>query len=197
MIDFVKGNVAYHGSGFIVLDVSGIGYQIFVKNPFLFQQGDLVTLFTNFIVREDAQLLYGFSSEKERDLFRLLLEVSGVGPKAGMAILSGSELNQFVQAVQSEDIPMLTRFPGVGKKTAQRIVLDLKDKLKDWGTIPIEKGLTPSVETHIDVIEALIGLGYNEREAKEAVVTVKQVNLDRNISTEEFIRQALQVSIRV
>jgi Holliday junction DNA helicase RuvA len=197
VIDFIKGSVSCHGTDFVVIDVNGIGYQVFVTNPFQFHIEDRAILFTNFIVREDAQLLYGFPSEEERDLFRLLLEVSGVGPKAGMAILSGGEPSQFVHAVQTEDISLLTRFPGIGKKTAQRIVLDLRDKLKNWGAIEDKKDLTPPVEAHRDVIDALIGLGYNEREAKEAVVKVKQFNSDQTISTEEFIRQALQVSIRV
>lgn len=195
MIDFIKGSVASHGADFIVVDVNGIGYQVFVANPFRFQLNSSVVIFTNFIVREDAHLLYGFPSEGERDLFRLLLEVSGVGPKVGIAILAGSEPGQIVRAVQTEDISELTRFPGIGKKTAQRIVLDLKDKLNGWGTADLVTHT--QVDGDRDVLDALLALGYNEREAKEAMVKVKQQNPDCVTSTEEIIRQALQLSIRV
>lgn len=202
MIDFVKGQVAYIEKEYIVISVGGIGYQIFVPHPDQFTVEQPVQLFTHFVVREDSQLLYGFSTKDERDFFRLLLEVSGIGPKVGMQMIGGSDLAQTVHAIWSEDVKFLTRFPGIGKKTAGRIVLDLKDKLVKLGwtkrVSPTRSSVTPPVSPQreeADVIEALMGLGYTEGEAQMFVSEARK-EADHSLTTEEWIRRALQISMR-
>jgi Holliday junction DNA helicase RuvA len=202
MIDFVKGRVAYLEKEYIVISVGGIGYQVFVPDPNRFGVEEPVQLFTHFVVREDSQLLYGFSTKDERDFFRLLLEVSGIGPKAGMLMIGGSDLTQMVHAIQSEDVKFLTRFPGIGKKTAGRIILDLKDKLVKQGWTKRvgpthSSAASPATTYHgeADVIEALMGLGYTEGEAQMFVSEARK-EADHSLTTEEWIRRALQISMR-
>ncbi|KPC77799.1 Holliday junction branch migration protein RuvA [Laceyella sacchari] len=202
MIEFVKGEVAYHEADYLAVDVRGLGHQVFVPNPFAFADGEEVMLYTHFVVREDAQLLYGFKTKRERNLFRLLLEVSGVGPKAALAMLTHMSPEALVRAIHIEDVKTLTKLPGVGKKTAQRLVLDLKDKLAKLGWEP---GLDLAAETaslppvvpnaERDVIDALLALGYNEEEAEWAVRESGQT-IDASVSTEEWIKKALQAMMK-
>ncbi|MBA4600836.1 Holliday junction branch migration protein RuvA [Thermoactinomyces mirandus] len=196
MIDFVKGKVHYQETGYLAVDVGGIGYQVYVTNPLAWEKESEIFLYTHLVVREDAQLLYGFPSKQERDLFRLLLEVSGIGPKAAMGMLAAIQPNQLVQAIQMEDLKSLTRLPGVGKKTAQRLVLDLKDKLKKISDFDFV-AMQPSVaqicpDRKRDVIEALMTLGYNEEEAKWAVLEVAKI-AEEEYDTETWIKQALKM----
>lgn len=209
MIDFLKGFVAYQGADYVAIEVGGVGYQVTVTNPFTYEEQEQVFLYTHQVVREDAHLLFGFKTTDERDLFRLLLEVSGIGPKAGIAILAGGTPRQIVSAIQLEDLKFLTALPGIGKKTAQRIVLDLKDKLQKLGwdrrfqltlSLPDQVVETPVRRTTEDpamrdVIDALVGLGYHEEEARVAVTEAKEF-AGKEISTEEWIRLALQASMR-
>lgn len=202
MIEFVKGEVVYHEADYLAVDVHGLGHQVFVPNPFAFADGEEVMLYTHFVVREDAQLLYGFKTKRERNLFRLLLEVSGVGPKAALAMLTHMSPEALVRAIHIEDVKTLTKLPGVGKKTAQRLVLDLKDKLAKLGWEP---GLDLAAETaslppvvpnaERDVIDALLALGYNEEEAEWAVRESGQT-IDASVSTEEWIKKALQAMMK-
>ncbi|PRZ15804.1 Holliday junction DNA helicase subunit RuvA [Laceyella sediminis] len=202
MIEFVKGEVVYHEADYLAVDVRGLGHQVFVPNPFAFADGEEVMLYTHFVVREDAQLLYGFKTKRERNLFRLLLEVSGVGPKAALAMLTHMSPEALVRAIHIEDVKTLTKLPGVGKKTAQRLVLDLKDKLAKLGWEP---GLDLAAETaslppvvpnaERDVIDALLALGYNEEEAEWAVRESGQT-IDASVSTEEWIKKALQAMMK-
>jgi holliday junction DNA helicase RuvA len=161
-----------------------------------------VMLYTHFVVREDAQLLYGFKTKRERNLFRLLLEVSGVGPKAALAMLTHMSPEALVRAIHIEDVKTLTKLPGVGKKTAQRLVLDLKDKLAKLGWEPsldlaAETASLPPVVPNAerDVIDALLALGYNEEEAEWAVRESGQT-IDASVSTEEWIKKALQAMMK-
>jgi holliday junction DNA helicase RuvA len=196
MIDFVKGKVHYLEEDYVAVETGGIGYQVYVTNPYAYDPEAEVFLYTHFVVREDAQLLYGFDTKQERDLFRLLLEVSGVGPKAAMGMLSGMKPDQLVQAIQTEDVKQLTRLPGVGKKTAQRLVLDLKDKLKKMhfpdlvAVSPVPLSAPDAGER--DVIEALKVLGYNEEEAKWAVQEAWKGS-EEELDTETWIKQALKI----
>jgi holliday junction DNA helicase RuvA len=196
MIDFVKGKVHYLEEDYLAVETGGIGYQVYVTNPYAYEQEAEVFLYTHFVVREDAQLLYGFETKQERDLFRLLLEVSGVGPKAAMGMLSGMKPDQLVQAIQMEDVKQLTRLPGVGKKTAQRLVLDLKDKLKKihLPDLAVASPMPPSLPAakERDVIEALKVLGYNEEEAKWAVQEALKGS-EEDLDTETWIKQALKI----
>ncbi|MFD1422287.1 Holliday junction branch migration protein RuvA [Laceyella tengchongensis] len=202
MIEFVKGEVVYHEADYLAVDVHGLGHQVFVPNPFAFADGEEVMLYTHFVVREDAQLLYGFKTKRERNLFRLLLEVSGVGPKAALAMLTHMSPEALVRAIHIEDVKTLTKLPGVGKKTAQRLVLDLKDKLAKLGWEPsldlaAETASLPPVVPNAerDVIDALLALGYNEEEAEWAVRESGQT-IDASVSTEEWIKKALQAMMK-
>lgn len=210
MIDFIRGIVVYHETEYVAVDVAGIGYQIMVTHPITYEEQEEVFLYTHYVVREDAHLLYGFRTKDERDLFRLLLEVSGIGPKAGLAILAGGTPQQIVSAIQLENLKFLTALPGIGKKTAQRIVLDLKDKLQKLGwdrrfKITLQsadivqeapKSQSNDDPAMLEVIDALIGLGYHDEEARSAVTKAKESVEGRTLSTEEWIRIALQASIK-
>lgn len=196
MIDFIKGRIHYQEINYLAVETGGIGYQVYVTNPFAWDVEAEVFLYTHLVVREDAHLLYGFALKEERDLFRLLLEVSGVGPKAAMGMLAVIQPKQLVQAIQMEDLKSLTRLPGVGKKTAQRLVLDLKDKLKKFSALdfaatqPTRAPVRPDREQ--DVIEALKVLGYNEEEAKWAALEAAQT-AEEEYDTETWIKQALKM----
>ncbi|MGB3724410.1 MAG: Holliday junction branch migration protein RuvA [Glaciecola sp.] len=186
----------------IVLDVGGIGYEIqlpmtsFYELPELEQQ---VTLFTHFVVREDAQLLFGFTQRIERSLFRVLIKANGVGPKLACTILSGMSAQQFVNAVMHEDITALVKMPGVGKKTAERLVVELKDKLNDLDAVPSSgmpiqpnqtggELLSQQVSALDEAISALMALGYKKSQAESAV---KKVSFE-DASSEQLIRDALK-----
>lgn len=199
MIDFVRGPLVYKQAHAVIVEVQGIGYQIFVPAKYSFVEGEEILLYTHFVVREDAHALYGFLTMEERDLFRLLLDVSGIGPKAGMAMLSNGDPQQLITAVKLENIKYLTKMPGIGKKTAQRLILDLKDKLKKFDLAPSTQGQAeaqPSTSDEQEVIEALIGLGYAEEEARRAVSIAMQTQ-EETLSTEELIRLSLQASMKV
>ncbi|ASS66311.1 MULTISPECIES: Holliday junction branch migration protein RuvA [unclassified Paenibacillus] len=131
MIDFVKGRVAYVDTDYIVVDVRDVGYQIYTPNPYAYARGEEpVTVYCHHHVREDAAQLFGFQTREEQALFRKLLEVSGIGPRVAVGILAGGRPEAVISAIHREDLSFLTRLPGIGKKTAQRMILDLKDKLQ-------------------------------------------------------------------
>jgi Holliday junction DNA helicase RuvA len=171
----------------IVVSCSGVGYEIDVPMSTFYplpRTGEEVTLLTHLVVREDAHLLYGFLTVRERATFRQLLKISGVGPKVALNVLSGMSVEDLAAAVQSEDAGRLTRVPGIGKKTAERLVLELRDKLpKATLAAPAENANAATA----DVLNALLGLGYNEREAQAAV---KQLPPDLQLA--DAIRQALK-----
>ncbi len=188
MIGRIHGRLLEKNPPQILVDVNGIGYEIYVPMSTLYnlpEIGEEVTLFTHFSVREDAQLLYGFFSKNERALFRLLVRISGIGPKIALSILSGISPQMLSQAVSEQESGLLTRIPGIGKKTAERIVLELKGKLNE--TFGIENTISPSNSTKADITSALISLGYSEREALQAV---KELAAD--ISVNDGIREALK-----
>lgn len=164
MIDFVRGQVAYMESDYVAIDVQGVGYQVYCPNPYYYsaKNNEPVTIYTHHHVREDAILLFGFTSQEERRLFRKLIEVSGIGPKVALGILSGGNPDAFIAAIHQENISFLIKLPGIGKKTAQRMILDLKDKLKDMGA--------PSLFDDFSAIEeAGKELGSGWREAREGL----------------------------
>ena len=171
----------------IVVDVQGVGYELDVPMSTLYQlpaTGADVSLHTHLIVREDAHQLYGFFSEGERSLFRQLLRISGVGARTALAVLSGMSVADLKQAVSEQDSGRLTKIPGIGKKTAERLLLELKDRL-DVTVIAVER---EGERAGSDVLNALLALGYSEKEAQFAVK-----NLDAGLSVTEGIRQALRV----
>jgi Holliday junction DNA helicase RuvA len=202
VIEFVEGEVAWAGPNYLVIKEGGIGYRVVCPRPYLWDEGKHVRLYTHPVIREDGWTLYGFPDRIERDLFSMLLEVSGIGPKAGMAILARGTVGEVVSAIRGEDLHFLTRLPGIGKKTAQRIVLDLKDKLKDFDAPVVQGDVSPAGPkwsasgTAGEAIEALMALGYNEKEASQAVREARKLMGDDEPALDEWIRQALQVSAK-
>jgi Holliday junction DNA helicase RuvA len=188
MIGRLNGILLEKTPPLVLLDVNGVGYECEVPMSTFYNlppTGERTVLLTHFVVREDAQLLYGFGSERERSAFRRLLKVNGVGAKSALAILSGLSVDDLAQAVALQEAALLTRVPGVGKKTAERLLLELKDKFKlDGATVELA-GQTKSAGG--DVLNALLALGYNER---EALAAVKQLPAD--VAVAEGIRQSLK-----
>ncbi|MCY7386865.1 MAG: Holliday junction branch migration protein RuvA [Burkholderiales bacterium] len=173
----------------VLLDVGGVGYEVDVPMSTFYNLpkiGEKVALFTQLIVREDAHLLYGFGTDSERATFKQLLKVSGVGPKVGLAVLSGMSVNDLAEAVATQESGRLTKVPGIGKKTAERLLLELKDKLKVDVRIAVG-GEVAKPSSAADVLNALISLGYNE---KETLYAIKQ--LPKDITVSEGIRHALK-----
>jgi Holliday junction DNA helicase RuvA len=171
----------------IVVDVHGVGYELDVPMSTLFQlpaTGSDVTLLTHLLVREDAHQLYGFASDGERNLFRKLLKISGVGARTALAVLSGMSVADVRDAVSRQDSARLVKVPGIGKKTAERLLLELRDKL-DVTLVAVQ---SESSTGGSDVVNALLALGYSDKEAQFAVK-----NLDSGLSVTEAIRQALKV----
>jgi holliday junction DNA helicase RuvA len=170
MIGRLNGVLLEKTPPLVLIDVNGVGYECEVPMSTFYNLpaiGDKVVLLTQFIVREDAQLLYGFGSERERATFRQLLKVNGVGAKSALSILSGLSVDDLVQAVALQDTALLTRVPGVGKKTAERLLLELRDKFSIEGVSASQGAAARSAGA--DVLNALLALGYNEREALAAV----------------------------
>ncbi len=203
MIGFLTGKVLDKQPPELLLDVNGVGYEVTLPMTSFYQlpgAGEDAAIFTHFVVREDAQLLYGFTSKHERALFRLLIKVNGVGPKLALAILSGMSSEQFVVAVERGELAALTKLPGVGKKTAERLLVEMRDKLKDWlpqASLasdafslqqPMEDTFIRPPDAKEDAIAALEALGYKSVQAEKAV---KQVATD-GASSEDLIRLALK-----
>ena len=192
MIGRLKGILLEKIPPRVLVDCQGVGYEVEVPMSTFYNLpalGESALLLTHFVVREDAQLLYGFGSERERATFRILLKVNGVGAKSALSILSGLSVDELIQAVALQESGMLTRVPGVGKKTAERLLLELKDKFSLDGVNNTIAGLTKSAT--VDVLNALLALGYNEREALSAV---KQLPAD--VILADGIRQALKLLSR-
>ena len=199
MIGRITGVLLEKDNQMVLIDVGGVGYEVEVPlNTFfkLPQPGDTLTLHTHFVVREDAQLLYGFMEEVERALFRVLIRINGVGPKMAIAMLSGMEVSEFISCVQRDDVNALVKMPGVGKKTAERLIIKLKDKVSDWQE-PVNMGASATVSKGSSLEEAenaLISLGYKPQEASRAVIAAAKI-LEENSQvpdSESLIRTALK-----
>lgn len=201
MITFLNGVLHESLPTQIVVDVNGVGYHVFIplssydRLPTL---GSPVRVLTHHHVREDAQLLYGFMTEQERDLFRLLVNhVSGIGPKLALAVLSGMSVSAFKNAVINQDIASLSKIPGLGKKTAERIVLELRDRLgvvATWEAASSTHSSSPEETAMNDAVLALISLGYKQVEAHKAIKHVFQSASGGNaLVTEDLIRGALKI----
>ena len=185
MIGRISGRLLEKNPPQVVVDVQGIGYEIDVSMSTFYQLpaiGQEVALYTHFVVREDAQLLYGFATEEERRVFRQLLKISGVGARTSLSVLSGMSIADLHDAVGAQDSGRLVRVPGIGKKTAERLLLELKDKL-DVTVLPRSGGGHSG-----DILNALLALGYNDKEASWAA---KQ--LPGGVAVAEGIRQALKL----
>lgn len=196
MIVFVKGTVMSHGTGYVDLDVHDIGYRLYVPEEVAISShnGMEIRLYTYQHVREDAILLYGFAREVDRMVFERLLDVSGVGPKLAVQMLSFATAESIVAAIQGDDANFLCGVPGIGKKTAQRMILDLRDKFDGlpltWDAIATPKPSKQAAsDLADDVTTALIALGYRPKEAEQAVAAVFQQQ--DNLSTEGAVKAAL------
>lgn len=201
MIGRLQGKLVYKRPPELLLDVNGVGYEIeaplstFGQLP---EAGHQTVLYTHLIIREDCQLLFGFSDEEQRSLFRTLIKVSGVGAKMAIALLSSIEPQEFVRCVMDNDSQTLTRLPGIGRKIAERLVIEMRDKLKDWSYS--EAGVTggdgameiDSNDQTNEAVNALVALGYKPQEAKRAVNKACQ-KVDGGDS-EQLIRAALKTS---
>nr|WP_218179072.1 Holliday junction branch migration protein RuvA [Pseudomonas gingeri] len=197
----MRGTLAEKQPPHLILDVNGLGYELEVPMTTLYRLpsvGEPLTLHTHLVVREDAQLLYGFIGRRERDFFRELIRLNGVGPKLALALMSSLEVDELVRCVQAQDTSALVRVPGVGKKTAERLLVELKDRFKAWETVPSMFALVPNqpdgapaqlvASAESDAVSALISLGYKPQEASKAVSAIK----DKGLSSEDMIRRALK-----
>lgn len=197
MYYYIKGEKALTGDGFVVIDANGVGYQIFTSltsiNALALKSG-VVTMYVHLVVREDAQELYGFATNEELAMFRHLVSVSGVGPKAALAILSVTTPERFALAVLTEDEKTITRAQGVGPKLARRVILELRDKLKNEDMLPqqmsaeVQEALSDNLT---EAAAALTVLGYSPNEAKTAVA-----KLDSSLGVEELVKEALKLLMR-
>jgi holliday junction DNA helicase RuvA len=199
MIGFLRGTLLDKQPPHLLLDVQGVGYELEAPLTTFYTlpaAGAEVTLYTHLAVREDAHLLYGFARLADRELFRHLLRVNGVGARLALAILSGMDAGTFAGCVQAGDTAALVRLPGVGRKTAERLVMELRDRLDAIGGIRLlppvgVAGRSPSTPLE-DAITALIGLGYKPQEASRMVRAIDTAEL----TSEEIIRTALQASVQ-
>ncbi|CAN7180725.1 Holliday junction branch migration protein RuvA [Pseudomonas sp. LjRoot71] len=198
MIGRLRGTLAEKQPPHVIIDINGLGYELEVPMTTLYRLpavGEPLILHTHLVVREDAHLLYGFFEKRERELFRELIRLNGVGPKLALALMSGLEVDELVRCVQAQDTSVLVKIPGVGKKTAERLLVELKDRFKAWETVPgmstlvVEpRGASAVTSAENDAVSALISLGYKPQEASRAVSAIKEDGL----SSEDMIRRALK-----
>ncbi|MBT3309515.1 MAG: Holliday junction branch migration protein RuvA [Gammaproteobacteria bacterium] len=203
MIGRLSGVVLERKPPELLVDVNGVGYELEASmNTFyaLPESGEPVTLYTHMVVREDAQLLYGFAAERERRMFRELIRVRGVGAKLALAILSGMSAEEFVGCVNEENTTALVRLPGVGKKTAERLIIEMRDRLKEWDSFsPKIEGAATTVaavatDSQSEAVHALISLGYKPQDASRLVNAVAGAD---ELSSQEVIRMALKQSVKL
>ena len=190
MFGRLSGILAEKSPPQVLIDVQGVGYEVDVPMSSFYNLpaiGERVTLLTHLVVREDAQLLYGFLTHNERSTFRLLVKISGIGPRTALAILSGLSASELAQAVSLQESGRLIKVPGIGKKTAERLLLELKGKLGDALAVPA----TAARGNQNDILQALLALGYNDREAAAALKA-----LPTDIGVSEGIKQALKALAR-
>lgn len=206
MIGHLHGRVLEKHPPFLILDVGGVGYEVEASmNTFyrLPEIGADASIYVHMVVREDAQLLYGFVDRQERSVFRELIKTNGVGPKLAITLLSGISVDAFVRCVEYEDVATLVKLPGVGKKTAERLIIEMKDRLKNLSSItsvlpkssdpslPLIETFSPVVDEKREAEAALLALGYKPVQATKAVEAAAK-SLGEQVSAEEIIRLALR-----
>lgn len=200
MIGFIRGIILEKQPPHLLLDVNGVGYELEAPMTTFYNlpgTGEEIQIYTHLIIREDAHLLFGFGSEEERRLFRTLIKVNGVGAKMALTILSGIESKDFAFCIQQGDSDRLVKLPGVGKKTAERLIIEMRDRLQDWD-VPVNQTNSESAEAlHsgnnviAEAESALIALGYKPQEASRYIHAVATDGM----SSEEIIREALKASV--
>ena len=200
MIGRLTGTLVEKQAPYLLIDVNGVGYEVSAPMTTIYhlpEVGEQVMLHTHLVVREDAQLLYGFHSVSDRRLFRDLLKVNGIGAKSALAILSGMETDSFVHCILHDDVTMLSRIPGIGKKTAERLIVEMRDRLSDWhaqelpqavaaDVIQISEQKTAAQQAEQDAIDALVALGYRPAEANKAVAKIVKDTPD--LPSDQIIR---------
>jgi Holliday junction DNA helicase RuvA len=197
MIGRLTGTLLHKEPPTLLIDVGGVGYELEAPMTTFYDlpaTGERISLHTHLVVREDAHLLYGFSRESQRKLFRNLLKVSGVGPRVALAILSGLTEAEFGQCIAAEDITRITRVPGIGRKTAERLIVEMRDKIgtEAVASAPVRAAAGAELSPTGEAVSALMALGYKPQEASKLVRSVETDGL----STEDIIRQALRVAAR-
>jgi holliday junction DNA helicase RuvA len=194
MIGFLKGRLALKQPPTLMVDVNGVGYELEAPMSTFYglpAAGEPVSLYTHLVVREDAHILFGFGTDSERRLFRGLLKISGVGPKIALGILSGASVEDFLRIVEAEDIAMLTRIPGIGRKTAERVIIEMRDGVQKFAMPALKEGALsgPSAASpQSEAFAALIALGYKPPEVSRLLKTADEPGL----STTDIIRRALK-----
>ena len=204
MIGRLRGYILEKQPPLVLLEANGVGYEVHMPMTCFYELPELgqeAIVFTQFVVREDAQLLYGFNDKQERALFRELIKVNGVGPKLALAILSGMSAQQFVSAVEREEITSLIKLPGVGKKTAERLVVEMKDRFKGLNgdlfnssseiTLPATAAKAAELDAEAEAASALVALGYKPQEASRMVSEIAKPGAD----CETLIRDALRAAL--
>ena len=199
MYEYLTGVVTFINPYYLVIETNGIGYQIALGNPYGYSSklNKEIKLYVHQVIREDAHLLYGFDSLEEKQLFLRLVSVSGIGPKSALAIMASDDHSGLIQAVETGDVTYLTKFPGVGKKTAQQMILDLKGK---FGELSIDtpfnlfdESTAQDATALSEAMEALSALGYSDKEVKRVEKQLKEVE---NLTTDEYLRQALKLMMK-
>ncbi|MGQ2283134.1 Holliday junction branch migration protein RuvA [Apilactobacillus kunkeei] len=199
MFEYLKGTIEDVQPGYIVVDVNGVGYLVYTSNPYVYQVDNKkqVKVFIHQAVTDSSQLLYGFSSRELKSIFEKLLNVSGIGPKSALAIIAGNDPQSLLNAINTENVTYLTKFPGVGQKTAKQIILDLKGKLDDIAPSLFDDFTAESQpasddksdnQALEDALEALSELGYSARDIKKARKALEDIEVT---STEDYLRQGL------
>ncbi len=184
MYAYIIGTISEIEPTNVVLDNQGVGYLVVAPNPYIYKLGETVKMYLHHHVREDQDTLYGFDTKEARNLFEDLISVSGIGPKSALSILASGKPDQIEYAIENQDVKFLTKFPGIGPKSAQQIILDLKGKLD-------KKALDITTNHKDEVQEALMALGYSASELRKVIN-----KLDPALSTEKRIKQALQLLIK-
>ena len=199
MYEYLTGVVTFINPYYLVIETNGIGYQISLGNPYRYSSklNKEIKLYVHQVIREDAHLLNGFDSLEEKQLFLRLVSVSGIGPKSALAIMASDDHSGLIQAVETGDVTYLTKFPGVGKKTAQQMILDLKGK---FGELSIDtpfnlfdESTAQDATALSEAMEALSALGYSDKEVKRVEKQLKEVE---NLTTDEYLRQALKLMMK-
>ncbi|APX71062.1 Holliday junction branch migration protein RuvA [Companilactobacillus allii] len=192
MFEYLNGVITYIDPTYVVVDVNGVGYKVQVANPYRYQQDEKATVYVEQIVRDNEQALYGFYNLEEKKIFLHLISVSGIGPKSALAILAGQDLNGLIQAIETNDVKFLTRFPKIGKKTAQQIILDLGGKISQGQMV---LGVEPTVLSNgnqnlEDGMLALESLGYTTRDIDRIKPKLIKENFD---SADGYLRAGLKL----
>lgn len=198
MYEYIVGVVTYISPYYLVVETNGVGYQIAMGNPYRYsgRMNQEVRVYVHQVVREDAQLLYGFDSLEEKQLFLKLISVSGIGPKSGLAIMANEDHGGLIQAIETDNVNFLVKFPGVGKKTAQQMILDLKGKLGELAAdvqTEMAEQVTLINPALMEAVEALSALGYADKEIRKVQKELEE--LDKQ-TTDQYLRQALKLLMK-